>query len=92
ELIPTWLCPNNPLTAVYVRNLIAGILERYPSRAILLDRLRYPDWSGATVSVARMLTCFCPYCLRKMEQIALDTNFLSHLLESFLENPHLLRS
>lgn len=87
EQIPTWLCPNNPLTETYVRSLILTMLERYPSRAILVDRLRYPDWSGATVSVKRMLTCFCPHCIARMESAGMNTRFLRQLLESLSQEP-----
>ena len=87
ELITTWLCPNNPLTEVYVKNLVLNMLERYPSRAILVDRLRYPDWSGATVSIQRMLTCFCPHCLEGMEKAGIDLKRLSELLEEFSADP-----
>lgn len=87
ELITTWLCPNNPLTEVYVKSLILNMLERYPSRAILVDRLRYPDWSGATVSVQRMLTCFCPHCEQQMEKAGIDLDLLGELLEEFSQDP-----
>ena len=90
EPITTWLCPNNPLTEVYVKSLIINMLERYPSRAILVDRLRYPDWSGATVSLERMLTCFCPHCVERMEKSGIDLKLLSKLLEEFSKEPLLL--
>lgn len=86
EPIPTWLCPNNPLTEVYVRSLIINMMERYRSRAVLVDRLRYPDWSGATVSIRRMLTCFCPTCVTGMEEAGIDLSALSKLLEEFLQD------
>lgn len=90
ELIPTWLCPNNPLTEVYVQNLIFGILAHYPSRAVLVDRLRYPDWSGATVSIERMLTCFCPHCQTKMEESGIDVDLLCELLAFLIQEPQAL--
>ncbi|NMB00485.1 MAG: hypothetical protein GX971_03030 [Firmicutes bacterium] len=88
--IPTWLCPNNPFTETYVLNLLFGILEKYPSRAILMDRLRYPDWSGATVSIERMLTCFCPYCQEQMKAAGIDVELLCSLLKAFFEDPQVL--
>lgn len=87
EPIKTWLCPNNPLTETYVKNLVTGMLGRYPSRAILVDRLRYPDWSGSTVSLERMLTCFCPHCVRKMEEAGIDLQLLNQLMASFSSEP-----
>ncbi len=90
DLIRTWLCPNNPLTESYVKNLVFGILEQYPSRAILVDRLRYPDWSGATVSIERMLTCFCPHCQSRMDVSGIDVDRLSELLQAFIQDPQLL--
>ena len=91
EPILTWLCPNNPLAEEYVRSLVLNMLERYPSRAILVDRLRYPDWSGASVSIERMLTCFCPHCVRKMETEGIDLAPLSRLLEGFSGESFLLQ-
>lgn len=92
EAIRTWLCPNNPLTEIYVHRLILGILEKYPSKALLLDRLRYPDWSGATVSIERMLTCFCPHCLEKMSTKGMNIDNLRALLESFAQDPLVLQT
>lgn len=89
EPIKTWLCPNNPLTEVYVKNLMIGMLERYPSRAILVDRLRYPDWSGATVSLGRMLTCFCPHCVTMMDEAGIELELLDQLITAFYEEPGL---
>jgi hypothetical protein len=87
EPVPTWLCPNNPWAEEYVTRLILGMLDRYPSRAILVDRLRYPDWSGATVSVERMLTCFCPHCEQAMEEAGIDVDRLKRLFEEFSKEP-----
>lgn len=91
EPIKTWLCPNNPLTETYVQRLILGILEKYPSKALLLDRLRYPDWSGATVSIERMLTCFCPFCVEKMAGQGIAVDRLRILLAAFTRRPLVLK-
>lgn len=85
ELVPTWLCPSHPETLEYVSSLMCGILERYHSQAILLDRLRYPDWSGAEVKPERMLTCFCDNCRAMMERDGIDLPVLERGLRRILE-------
>jgi hypothetical protein len=86
ELVPTWLCPSHTETLEYVTSLIYGILERYHSQAILLDRMRYPDWSGETVKPERMLTCFCPTCKENMKQEGIDLPVLERGLRRILED------
>lgn len=90
NLVPTWLCPNSPYTESYVKALIFHMLEKYPSRAVLLDRLRYPDWSGAEVSIERMLTCFCPHCRERMTEAGISVPRLKDLLTEFYANPQIL--
>ena len=85
--VPTWLCPSRPETFEYIASLIEGILDRYPSEAILLDRMRYPDWSGANVQPERMLTCFCDSCCRMMEDEGIDLALLKSVLKRFLKQP-----
>lgn len=84
ELVPTWLCPNQPETEEYVWRLVRGILERHPSQAVLLDRLRYPDWSGARVSPERMLTCFCHCCRERMTQSGIEVGVLRVALSQLI--------
>lgn len=86
ELVPTWLCPNQPETEEYVWRLVTGILERHPSQAVLLDRLRYPDWSGAQVSPERMLTCFCNCCRERMTQSGIEVGVLRVALSQLMFN------
>jgi hypothetical protein len=85
EPAPTWLCPSRPETLEYVTALIYGILDRYGSRGILLDRMRYPDWSGASVQPEKMLTCFCPVCCRRMLQEGINLPVLEQGLRRFLD-------
>jgi hypothetical protein len=85
ELVPTWLCPSHPETLEYVTSLIFGILERYGSQGILLDRMRYPDWSGAAVKPERLLTCFCPDCRSKMEQEGIELPILERGLRRIFD-------
>jgi len=70
--IATWLCPNRAETAEVVSRLAQGVLERHPATAVLLDRFRYPDWSGAEVAPERLLTCFCDTCRELMEKDGID--------------------
>lgn len=83
--VPTWLCPTRPETAEYVFRLVRAISQRYPARAVLLDRLRYPDWSGATVSPDRTLTCFCDSCRRAMAREGIDVPLLEDTLKGFAQ-------
>lgn len=87
EPVPTWLCPSRPESLEYITSLIKGILDRYPSEAILLDRMRYPDWSGANVRPERMLTCFCDSCCRMMKDEGIDLALLKGVLDNLLKRP-----
>jgi len=82
EPVPTWLCPTRPETAEFVLRLVRSVQERYQSSALLLDRLRYPDWSGANVNPERMLTCFCDVCRKRMQLDGIDLTLLKRSLLS----------
>ena len=83
-LVPTWLCPSRPETLSYVTSLVKSVMERYESGAVLLDRVRYPDWSGAEVLPERMFTCFCPECRRRMSSDNIDVDMLEKSLLKLL--------
>jgi hypothetical protein len=59
-------------------------MDRYEAGAVLLDRLRYPDWSGSEVLPERILTCFCPECRRLMSAESIDTGALDKALRKLL--------
>ncbi|MCL6613674.1 MAG: hypothetical protein K6U03_03465 [Firmicutes bacterium] len=86
EPVRTWLCPTRPETLTYLHRLVREICRRYLPPAILLDRLRYPDWSGATVSWTRGLTCFCRYCLEAMKEEGLRVEEVRLALNRLREN------
>lgn len=94
EAVPTWLCPAHPEAIEYVFALMKGVLAAYPSEAVLLDRMRYPDWSGATVKPERMLTCFCATCRQLMREdgirLALLEKGLTRLLDDARHDPESL--
>lgn len=76
ELVKTWLCPRREESFFYVLNLIEAMRLGYGAKTILLDRVRYPDWSGKTVSIDRMITCFCPECVKAMNEQGINTTRL----------------
>lgn len=78
--VSTWLCPTRPETRTYLIRLVEGILDHYGEDALLLDRLRYPDWSGAEVRPERLLTCFCDACIREMSRAGIDVSRLAERL------------
>jgi hypothetical protein len=80
ESVPTWLCPSKPETSIYVSTLVRKVIERYDSQTILLDRMRYPDWSGDGVAPERMFACFCPDCRRLMKAEGIDVEAIIRLL------------
>lgn len=80
DLVSTWLCPSRDSTEEYVRRLVRAICDRYHPMAVLIDRLRYPDWSGATVEPRRLLSCFCPACEEQMAEQGIDVPALRTLL------------
>lgn len=77
EPVPTWLCPSRPETREYLVRLVEAVMERYEVDALLLDRLRYPDWSGARVCPQRLLTCFCDACVQAMSKEGIDVRQLT---------------
>lgn len=72
RVVPNWLCPSKPDTEKHVRGYIRNAIRRYRPQSLLVDRLRYPDWSGREVDPTSMLTCFCPTCRRMMRDGGID--------------------
>jgi hypothetical protein len=79
----TWLCPSRNETAEYVVSLLEKTAARYGTKTVLLDRMRYPDWSGDGVRPERMFGCFCSGCRRQMAEEGVDTNSLERLMGRF---------
>jgi len=94
KIVSTWLCPSKSKTVEYVIQLLKGIVGHYSSQAVMLDRMRYPDWSGDKVRPERMLTCFCPKCEKGMEEYGIDLallkNELNKILSAYHQNPEKL--
>lgn len=88
RVVRNWLCPSKPTTEQYVRSYVRYIVSRYSPRAVLVDRLRYPDWSGAQVDPSSLFTCFCPDCKALMASYGIDTSHvrasLKRLGDSFI--------
>lgn len=76
DLAPTWLCPSRPESGDYLIRLVTAMCDHYRPDALLVDRLRYPDWSGAQVLPNRLFTCFCPTCVRAMDESGIDLALL----------------
>lgn len=83
DVVPGWLCPSHPDSAAFLSRLVVSIVKQYPSPAVLLDRVRYPDWSGATVDPKRLLTCLCATCKRRMEEADIDVPRLEAALRTW---------
>ncbi len=67
-----WLCPNAPDVIELWKETFNAIKARYGYSTFLIDRIRYPDWSGKHVSPRGLFTCFCPHCQKAMKQQNLD--------------------
>lgn len=85
DLAPTWLCPSRPESGDYLIRLVIAICDHYRPDALLVDRLRYPDWSGAEVVPNRLLTCFCPVCVHAMEESGINVALLKAELARLCE-------
>jgi hypothetical protein len=72
SVVPNWLCPTRPDTERYIRSYIRSMIRNYHPQYLLIDRLRYPDWSGREVDPSSLMTCFCPTCERKMRDDGID--------------------
>lgn len=70
--IPRWLCPNAPGVAAMWRAVFGALLDRYPYRRYLIDRIRFPDWGGERVQPRNLLSCFCRHCDAGMREQGID--------------------
>ncbi|MBK5072130.1 hypothetical protein I2492_03735 [Budviciaceae bacterium CWB-B4] len=71
-----WLCPNAPDVIELWKKTFHSLQKTYGYDTYLIDRIRFPDWAGKTVSPRGLLTCFCPHCRKKMQQQNIDINNL----------------
>jgi len=63
RVVRNWLCPSKPTTEQYVRSYVRYIVSRYSPRAVLVDRLRYPDWERrSSRPIITFHLGFCPDC------------------------------
>ncbi len=70
--IPSWICPNGPDVVPMWTKVIVAISEVYGCQMFMIDRIRYPDWSGVDVNPKEMFTCFCDHCQAKMQASGID--------------------
>lgn len=72
DAVAHWLCPNGPDIAEMWRETLSAIRATYGLSTFLIDRIRYPDWAGVTVSPRGLFTCFCPHCERGLRDRGID--------------------
>ncbi|WP_283136226.1 hypothetical protein [Rhizohabitans arisaemae] len=76
ERVGHWLCPNGPHVVEMWARIIRALVAEYGWRTVMIDRIRFPDWSGRELEPRSILSCFCPACLREMPQAGIDADEL----------------
>lgn len=72
RIIDHWLCPNGPNVLALWQRILTDLSHRYGFTTYMIDRIRYPDWAGATIDANQLLTCFCHRCQEQMQVDGLD--------------------
>ncbi len=80
--VPQWLCPARPESLRHALELCRLVIDSLDADEILVDRIRYPDWSGQSVVAERLLSCFCPACRQRLTAAGLDVERLGGQLTS----------
>jgi len=81
--VPHWLCPNGPDVVPMWAKLLLETTERYGWDTYLIDRIRYPDWSGEKINPAGIFSCFCRHCRNLMAEQGLMETQLIKSMERF---------
>ncbi|WP_017755363.1 hypothetical protein [Calidifontibacillus oryziterrae] len=81
EKVLDWLCPNSPVISEMWSNVLIETKKMYGYSVHMLDRIRYPDWSGETIKPKLLFTCFCPHCQKKMIEKGMDIELLTDTFE-----------
>lgn len=85
--VPEWLCPAQPESLHHAIELCRLAIGSLGACELLLDRVRYPDWSGAVVAPERLLSCFCPACRQRIAATGIDVEQLIARLHSMKCTP-----
>lgn len=72
DIVAEWLCPNSPDVLPMWTQTLRLISQTYGIDTFMIDRIRYPDWSGKHIHPQELFTCFCSNCKFKMKQQGLD--------------------
>lgn len=83
-----WLCPNGPDVIDLWKTTFSAIKAQYGYSTFLIDRIRYPDWAGKSVSPRGLFTCFCPHCQREMTQLGMHVDAVRARLETLATQLH----
>ncbi len=83
-----WLCPNGPDVIELWKTTFSAIKAQYGYSTFLIDRIRYPDWAGKSVSPRGLFTCFCPRCRSEMTRIGIDVDAVRARLETLATQLH----
>lgn len=88
EKVLDWLCPNSPLVYKMWSYMFIETKKQYGYSTFMIDRIRYPDWSGEKVNPKTLFTCFCSRCKKKMNEKGMDVQLL---INSFMQVRDFLR-
>ncbi|SHE49328.1 hypothetical protein SAMN05444392_101703 [Seinonella peptonophila] len=72
NIVKEWLCPNSPDVLPMWTKTLRLLAEKYGFHTFMIDRIRYPDWSGKHINPQELFTCFCSHCQSKMKHQGIE--------------------
>lgn len=86
EFVQDWICPNSPIISEMWGHVLIQTKKMYGYSMFMIDRIRYPDWSGENVNPKTLFTCFCSHCKKKMIEKGMNIDQLIHSFDKVKEH------
>lgn len=83
-----WLCPNGPDVIPMWSRIITEIVKETGFDFFMIDRIRYPDWSGEEVSPRNVFSCFCNHCRINMQIAGIEVEELIEEINELVQTMH----
>jgi hypothetical protein len=71
-------CPNNPFAVSTSLKHLERLLMKYDFDGVFIDKIRFPSMASGLQDV---LSCFCPYCMAKANEVGVDINRVKDILK-----------
>lgn len=82
--IANWFCPSNKEVQKFVVSLVEDLLTNHEVDGILLDRIRFPEWSGPGLGFGGALTCFCESCFERAKTSGIDLRRIQNYIKKMV--------